>query len=332
MINNTRLMSPMVAVATSLLCLNVMTMSSAIADENLWVYTKGVDTLPNSKIEFKIQDIIRTGKVGGSYTFHEIKPAIEYGVTDKLTVGASLMVFHHNYRITDENLQPYFDTQGGEGGSYSELVIGGYEFEAKYNILSTYKDAIGFSVGAAWDHRDHYRLDGAEINQDSIELKLFFQKNFLDDTLMFAFSPQMELEKRTSGMDADFVLEEEVAFDLALGASYRIMPNWYVGLELRHQSDYLVPQVIGEDGGLVYDEPNLKPSETDIFFPTIGSQYQRGNYFGPTVHYGDKEWWFTTGALFQFAGGGRDGSYNDNGKNFDEHERAHIGMTLGLEF
>ena len=320
-------------IAVAVLTTALAPVSSALADENLWVYAKGADTLPKGRVELKLQDIIRTGKEGGSYTFHDIRPAIEYGVTDKLTVGAEIAIFSHNYSITDPDLQPYFDTQGGAGGSYSKLVIGGYELEAKYNILSTYKDAFGFSVGIAWEHRDHYRLDGASINQDSLELMLFFQKNFLDDTLIFVFSPKMELEKRTSGHGADFVLEEEIALDISAGVSYRVAPNWYIGLEYRHQSDYLVPQVIDPTtGGLVYDEPNLKPSSTDLLFPTFGTQFQNGNYVGPTVHYGAQDWWMTAGILFQFSGGGRDGSFNVGNRNFDEHEKMHIGFTFGYEF
>lgn len=310
----------------------LMPLGSVMADENLWIYAQGADTLPKGRLEFKVQDIIRAGKEGGDYTFHEIRPAVEYGLTDKLTVGAELLIFHHNYSVTNPDLQPYFDTQGGAGGSFSNLAIGGYEFEAKYNILSTYKDVFGLAAGVAYDHRDKYRLDGASINQDSLELMLFFQKNFLDDTLMFAFSPKMELEKRTSGEGADFVLEEEIAIDLAAGVTYRVAPNWYIGAEFRHQSDYLVPKVIGDDGGLVYDEPDLKPSDIDLFFPSFGSQFQNGNYLGPTVHYGGKEWWATVGALFQISGGGRDGSFNVDGRNFDEHEKVHIGVAVGFEF
>jgi opacity protein-like surface antigen len=304
----------------------------AQADENLWVYARGSDTRPQGTWELKAQDIIKTGKEGGDYTAHEIRGGVEYGVTDRLTVGAEILVFNHDYAVTDPDLQPYFDTQGGAGGSFSETNIGGYEFGFKYNILSPYKDVVGLSVGAALDHRDYYRLDGAEINQDATELYAFIQKNFLDDTLIFALTPKMELEKRTSGSGADFVLEEEIAFDVAAGVSYRFAPGWFAGLEYRHQSDYLVPQVIGPDGGLVYDEPDLKPSDIDLFFPSVGEQFQNGNYFGPTLHYGAEKWWVTVGALFQFEGGGREGSFNRDGKNFDEHEKAHLSVAFGVNY
>lgn len=306
--------------------------SAAHADENLWVYATGSDTRPQGTWELKAQDIIKTGKEGGDYTAHEVRVGAEYGVTDRLTIGAEVLIFNQDYAVTDPDLQPYFDTQGGAGGSFNESNIGGYAFEFKYNILSPYKDTFGLSLGAELDHRDYYRLDGAPINQDATELVAYFQKNFFDDTLIFAVTPKMELEKRTSGDGADFVLEEEIAFDVAAGVSYRFAPGWFAGLEYRHQSDYLVPQVIGEDGGLVYDEPDLKPSNIDLFFPEIGDQFQKGNYFGPTLHYGAEKWWITGGALFQFSGGGRDGSFNRGGKNYDEHEKAHLSIAVGFNF
>lgn len=307
---------------------------TASADENLWVYARGVDTRPAGSWELKLQDIVKDGKEGGDYTSHEIRPSIEYGVTDRLTVGMEMILFNHDYSVDDPDLQPYFDTQEGDGGSFNDFGIGGYEFEFKYNVLSPYlrDDGIGLSLGAGWEHREKYRLDGADIDQDTIVLYVYLQKNFLDDTLVFALTPKMELEKRTSGHGADFVLEEEIALDIAAAVSYRFAPKWYLGLEFRHQSDYLVPQVIGEDGGLVYDEPELEPSDIDLFFPKIGEQFQNGNYFGPTIHYGEEKWWWTVGALFQVSGDGRDGSFNANNKNYDEHEDLHFSFTGGLNF
>lgn len=307
--------------------------NTASAEENLWVYAKGTDTRPKGSTEVKLGVISRRGKGNGNgdYTFNDIRPQIEYGLTDRLTIGAELMIFNHDYAITDPDLQPNFDTQGGAGGHFKDTQIGGYEFGFKYNLLSPYKDSFGLSVGAAWDHRDKYRLDGADIEQNSIEIMAFMQKNFLDDTLVFVFNPKMEFEHRTSGTGLDFVLEDEIAFDIAAGVSYRFAPKWFIGLEVRHQSDYLSPQVIDPNtGGLVYEDPTLDPSRLGIDFK-VGTQFQNGNYFGPTVHYATENWWATAGVLFQFSGG-TDLAFSENGKNWDEHEEAHVGLTFGYEF
>ncbi|MEM7359080.1 MAG: DUF6662 family protein [Pseudomonadota bacterium] len=316
------------ALAAGITCL-----STAQAEENLWMYAKGTDTRPQGSVEIKIQDILRDGKFAGDYSFHEIRPSIEYGITDKLTVGAELMIFRHDYSITNPDLQPYYDTQGGEGGRFKETAIGGYEFGLKYNFLSPYKDAFGFSMGLAWDHRDKYRLDGADINQDALEIYAYFQKNFLDDTLVFVFNPKMELERRTSGEGFDFVLEEEIALDVAAAVSYRFAPKWFIGAEYRHQSDYLSPLVIDPDtGGLVEDDPSLDQSDIDLLFPKFGTQHQNGNYFGPSIHYATERWWATASILLQVSGGGSENAFNANGKNYDEHEERHIGVTFGYEF
>ena len=108
--------------------------------------------------------------------------------------------------------------------------------------------------------------------------------------------------------------------------AYRLRPNFYLGLEFRHQSDYLNPQ---EDGEF---NPELRRSSFDLFDFRVGSQHQRGNYLGPTAHYATKEWWVTGGVLWQVRGGGSPFSYSRNHRNFDEHEKVHVGLVFGYEF
>ncbi len=300
----------------------------AQAEENLWIYATGTDTRPKGSTELKISDVMREGKNAGDYTFHDIRPEIEYGITDRLTVGASVLIFDHDYNVGSEaEGGPCPMCDAGDGtGKFNDTQYGGYEIEAKYNILSPYKDPFGLSLGLAYERRNRYRLDGAKIHQYSIVPKLFLQKNFLDDTLVFAFTGKMEFEKRTS----PGVKEDEIAFDLALGGSYRVAPKWFVGLEYRYQSDYLCPEVDGECD----DEDNvgLEKSRLSLTDLKIGSRHQYGSYFGPTVHYAEKEWWATAGLLFQVKGGGSPYADVRNGRNWDEHERYHLGLALGYEF
>lgn len=307
----------LIGAATTLLAGQIV-----MAEENLWVYAKGTDTRPEGSMEFKLSDTIREGKNSGDYTFHDIRPEVEYGITDSLTIGAELIFFDHNYSVDSEDLQPYYDTQGGEGGRFNKTQYGGYEVALKYNVYSPYKDFMGLSFGLAYEDRDRYRLDGAKIDQDSFVGTIFLQKDFLDDTLVTVLNIKTEFERRKS----PGVLEEEIAFDIAAGISYRVAPKWFVGLEFRHQSDYLNPQEEGEF------DPELQRSSFDLSDFRIGSQHQKGNYFGPTVHYAEKHWWGTFGILWQVSGGGRaPGESNTNGRNWDEHEHRHIGISLGYE-
>jgi len=294
------------------------------AEENLWVYTKGTDTRPEGSYELKLSDTIRVGKGSGSYVFHDIRPEVEYGITDRLTIGAELMLFDHNYSLNDEGNNPMYETQEANGGDYNKTRYGGYEVALKYNVLSPYKDALGLSIGFAFEDRDRYRLDGAQIDQQSYATTIFTQKNWLDDRLTLAVNWKTELERRKSG--ADSTLEEEIAFDVSAGLSYRFIPKHFLGIELRTQSDYLSPSENGEK------EADLQSSNFDLLDMQLGTRHQIAWYAGPTYHYAEKNWWLTAGILFQFEGDGSAHAFNRDGKNYDEHEDVHIGLFYGYEF
>ncbi len=306
----------------AVVALGVLTVSAVNAEESLWLYAKGTDTRPEGSFEFKLSNISRLGKDSGSYTFHDIRPEIEYGLTNSLTIGAEIMIFDHSYSVDNPDLNPMFETQGGAGSKFNKTQIGGYELSLKYNVLSPYKDVIGLSFGLGYERRDKYRLDGADIDQDSFVGTIFAQKNFLDNTLQLVANTKFEFERRKS----PGVLEEEIAVDASLAVSYRFAPKWFLGFELRHQSDYLNPQ---EEG--VFN-PELDRSSFDFSDFRIGSQHQRGNYFGPSIHYAERNWWLTAGILWQVAGGGSPFSLSYGDRNWDEHERTHVGLTWGYEF
>lgn len=307
----------------------------ASAGENLWVYAKGTDTRPEGSFEFKLADTIRLDKNAGDYRFHDIRPEIEYGVTDSLTIAAEAIIFDHDYDVgdCDEGPGPMCEA-GDETGKFDDLQYAGYELAMKYNILSPYKDAFGLSLGLSYEKRDKYRLDGADIDQDSFVGTVFLQKDFLDDTVVTVLNVKTEFERRKSGS----VLEEEIALDVAAGISYRVAPKWFVGLEFRHQSDYLNPQDKAEAGNTAdgFDEKGytigLDRSNFDLTDFRIGSRHQYGNYFGPTGHYAEERWWVTVGALWQVSGGGSEHADVRNGRNWDEHEKLHIGLFYGYEF
>lgn len=297
-----------------------MTAATARADESLWLYTRGAETLPKGRTELKFTGISRRGKAGSDYKFNDLRLEVEYGVTSRLTVYGEAVVFNHAYSARNPDLQPLYDTQGGEGGRFGKTRFAGFEVGAKYNILSPYKDPIGLAASVEWNHRIAYRIDGSDINQDSAELTLHFQKNLFNDQLIMVFSPKIEWEDRLS----PGIIEKEISLDIVAGVSCRFAPKWSVGAEFRHQSDYLSPlnTVTGQ-----YD-PDLKPSKFPLRF---GSQYQHGNYAGPTIHYAEQRWWATAGVLWQFSGGGQF-AINSAGLNVDEHEKVHIGLIVAREF
>ena len=274
------------------------------ADEHLWGYTRTAETLPKGEWELYYSNTFKIDKNTGQYLAWEFTPEIEYGITHKLTASVEVIGFYHRFR--DLPFDPYTDIDR------NKAVFGGFDINLKYNILSTYKDPFGLAVGLAYEKRYHYRLDGAETDQDSVEPKIYLQKNFLDDTLVLALSGGAEFERRYF---ADGTLEEEISFDFALGVAYRFARNWYVGLEGRVQADFL------EAGFNSFNDLKL------------GFNFQHGVYVGPSIHYGGKSWWFTIGLLTQAYGGpDRDEPSSDGGHNWDEHERLHVRVTIGFNF
>ena len=292
---------------------------TARADESLWIYTKGAETLPQGKTELKASVISKRGKSDSDYAFNDIRFEVEHGLTNRLTTYGELVVYNHDYSTTNPDLQPLFDTQGGTGGRFRKTSIAGIDVGLKYNILSPYKDPIGLAASVEYDHRFKYRIDGASIKQNEVDLVIHFQKNFLNNQLVFAVTPKIEWEDRRS----PGIIEKEISIDVAAGLSYRVAPRWYVGAEFRHQSDYLSPY----DTVTQRYDPNLRPSKLPFKF---GSQYQNGNYGGPVVHYATQKWWATVGVLWQFSGGG-EFAFNRNGLNVDEHEKVNLALTIGLE-
>jgi len=291
-----------------------------LPDENLWLYTKGTGVREQGSFELKLQNISRLGKNSGSYVFHDVRPELEYGLTDNWTVGVEGMIFHHDY----DNVEwgPMVDTQGGPNGSFEKTQFGGFEVSTKYQIWDAFDDPIGIALGLGYEHRRAYRLDGAGIDQDTIAPGLFLQESFLNDHLQVALSGKVEFERRKS----PGVLEDEIAPDVALGVSYRLRDRLWLGLETRWQSDFLSPVEDGVAEG--------KESSWEIDELALGDQFQWGLYVGPSLHYeSNHDWWVTVGALWQVAGWSADGAAASNqGKDWDEHERMHVGIILGYEW
>lgn len=303
-----------------LLCAN-----NAQSEESLWLFAKGSDTRPQGSFEIKASDLLRTGKTSANYDFHDLRLEAEYGLTSSLTISTQVKVFRHDYEVFNEDLKPYIETQGGLGSRFKGTEFGGYELGLKYNVLSPYKDAFGLSFGLGYEKRERNRFDGSELSQDAISLGAFMQKTYLDDSIIMALSPKIQHQRNSTGGG----LQEELTLDVSAGITYRVNPGWFAGLEFRHQSGYLNPY---QDGRFNTEMKTTNVSLSDFKF-NVGSQYQRGNYAGPTVHYATQSWWATLGALYQFEGQGiAPSTNNSNNRNSSEQERWNIGLILGWEF
>ena len=120
----------------------------ALADENLWLYAQGADTRPKDTWELKLGDLSRIDKGSGNYIYNEARPEIEYGITDRLTLGAKLIIMDHHYSVDDPELNPMFETQGGDGGEFlsSSIEVGGRRCGRRATALEIEAAAIGEDV------------------------------------------------------------------------------------------------------------------------------------------------------------------------------------------
>src|SRR3989338_1748746 len=64
--------------------------SNALADESLFGYVKGAETLPKGSWEFDQSLTYRNDKGSGDYSALDSKTEIEYGVTDRFTASGYL--------------------------------------------------------------------------------------------------------------------------------------------------------------------------------------------------------------------------------------------------
>ncbi|MET0582261.1 MAG: DUF6662 family protein, partial [Pseudoxanthomonas sp.] len=99
--------------------------------------------------------------------------------------------------------------------------------------------------------------------------------------------------------------EMEIEFMGALGVSYRILPNWFVGAELLYEEEH----------------------ETGI------GQERWTIQAGPNVHFAAKQWWATFTWLPQIKGGGSPyPGQTDENLHLIEKTKEEIRLKVGYNF
>lgn len=166
-------------------------------------------------------------------------------------------------------------------------------------LLNPYKDPIGFGL---------YFEPTIGPRTKELELKLLFQKNFLDDRLVTAANLVMETEWERS---ADNTLERASVLDVLVGASYRFAPNWAAGLEFRNHREFV---------GNFYQSP-----EHSAYF------------LGPNLHYAQENFWVTLGWRHQLpaveAFSADQQAVVKHGRIYgDEHAKDEFMLRIGFPF
>jgi opacity protein-like surface antigen len=308
------------AIPAALLCLAAPLPASA--DENLLGYVSGAETLPQGASEAYAWLTHRWDKGQGTYSAYDSELEYEYGVTSRFTASVALL----GQSIDTKGLVIDAYMPGAE--SYG-MKPSGIELKGKYNFLSPAMEPVGlsamFELHQSW-------LDphsGLDKDTTSFDVSMQLQKYFLDDQLVAVANAGFEgtyakrapldaatqasadaaMQALTSDPSATFEWptkpEMEIEFTLGAGLSYRVAPNWNIGVETQYQTEF----------------------ETEV-------GQERWSWFaGPSIHYGGKQWWATLTWFNQLAGG-REQYINqaDDDLHLIEKTKNELRLKLGYNF
>lgn len=249
----------------------------ALADENLFGNVKGAETLPEGSWEAYQIFTDRSDKGVGSYRALDSTTELEYGVSDKLTIGGGIKALS----VETKGLL----VDGYIPGDYKrDLSLAGFEASAKYNFLSPALHDFGLSGYWAFDYMGIDPHSGRDKDTLSLESSLLAQKYFLEGEMVWVGNLTMEGTYAKRGeignLPADFEWptdpEMEIEFKLGTGLSYRFAPNWFVGAEIQYETEF----------------------ETEV------GQERWSVFAGPNLHYATAKWWATLSWFPQLEGGG----------------------------
>lgn len=285
-----------------------ISVADAQADEALFGYLRGAETLPKGATEVVQHLTRRWDKGAGSYTAYDSKTELEHGFTDRFTGAAYIL----GQSVNTQGLliDGYIPADANTGPKFS-----GVELSAKYNFLSPAKDDFGLSIYVSGTYASLDPHSGQKKDKYMVETWLLAQKNFLDDQLIWVgnlglestYAVRLPIEGMTLTQDQwPTTPEMELGILAGTGLSYRVAPNWYVGAEALYDSEY----------------------ETEVGRERWSLQA------GPNVHYGAKNWWFTATWLPQLKGGGFETypGQTDTNLHLIEKTKQEVRLKVGFNF
>lgn len=256
---------------------SVFTMAAVQADERLFTYSYEADSvLPKGGFEFEQWVTYRGGKEEGVFARWDLREEIEYGVTDRYTTALYL-----NFRDT-------FSEDVAGVGDRDRFEFKGISSEHKFQLLNPNLNPVGVLLYG------EITTDGHELE---LEQKLVLSKT-LAEKWTLAFNAVIEEEWEFESHET----EEALELQFTAGVSYRLNPNWSVGLEALH---------VREFEGLGFND-----QETSAYF------------IGPNLHYGTSRWWATLTVMPQISG------RPDTESGFDlvHQERVQVRLIAGINF
>lgn len=262
---------------------------TAQADEHLWGFVRGAETLPAGRTELYQFTTLRTGKASGMYHAFDSETEIEHGFSDKWQGSFSVQQNYFNVRDVDEL----------DNGS--DYHFAGVDASAKYRFKSPFKDGYGLAIRPEIGFRRYDDVGGLLEHELLLGSSLQYQRNYLDDTLIFAANLGFDF---TWGKQPAEAYDHELLIDAGTALSYRFAPNWFAGGEVTYHAEY----------------PFFK-------FDTLEHLVI---FVGPSLHYGTERWWATLTYVYQAYGQEVDSTVSHLA--FAEQSRNQYRLKIGFNF
>ncbi|CBJ39040.1 putative lipoprotein [Ralstonia solanacearum CMR15] len=285
-------------------------MPAAHAEESQFAYVYTTDLLPKGAKEIEQWMTWRHQKAGGAFDQVEGRTEVEYGLTDRLQVAlygnyAWARAYHNGPYGATTPPEQFADKDVDPDARWSDKRFVGVSAEAIYRVLSPYTDGVGLAFYVE-------PTIGPQFKE--LETKVILQKNFLDDRLITAFNFTYAPEWRYLADDAAASgksWQEETDINFNFAVSYRFAPNWSAGVEFVNEREYNSYRFRNQSNG--------------------------GYYFGPSIHYGGKNFFVTATFLEQLPWAHAHADTVDgtlvSGRTFDnDFEKYRVRIKMGYYF
>lgn len=295
-----------VQVVFLLICAFVCFQQTARADENLFGYVRGAETLPGDSWELYQILTSRTDKGIGVYRALDTETELEYGVSDRFSALVALKM--QSIYSSDILIDAYIPKDIDSG-----LTPSGFEVAGKYNFLSAAKDDIGLSSFLGIDRSWLDPHSGQVKDTTSLELEFLVQKYFLEGELIgvanigteSTYARRYHIDDLPENFEWPDYPEMEIEAKAGLGLSYRFIPNWFVGGEGIYESE----------------------QETEV------GEERWSIFAGPNLHFGARSWWGTLTWFPQVVGGGPPYEDQENIKlHLIEKTKQEVRVKIGYNF
>lgn len=289
----------------SILLIALLASPAVLADENLFGYVKGAETLPEHSWEAYTIVTNRRDKSVGDYEAWDARFELEYGVTNRFTVSGGLV--GQSVDTSGIIIDGYLPEDKDSG-----LEFSGAEASAKYNFLSPALDDFGLSGYWELDYTTIDPHSGQDKDTLSFGSLLIGQKYFLEGEMIWAGNAGIEATYAKRGEidnlppDFEWPTDPEMEIELLLSTAltYRFASNWFFGAEILYETEY----------------------ETEV------GQERYSIFAGPTLHYGGPTWWATFTWLPQLTGGGEKFEGQDDDYHLIEKTEQEFRLKLGYNF